>query len=87
MTGALIRLGDVVVVEGEWGHLHVDYTTSVDDVRAEFERIVKASALWDGNVAILQVVEATERKVRAGGRRCGRRAPSARSPGSGASGR
>jgi hypothetical protein len=35
----------------------------VDEVRAEFERIVKASALWDRNVAILQVVDATERTV------------------------
>ncbi len=104
-----IRLGDVVVVEGEWGHveeitltyvivrlwdrrrlvlpsswflehpvqnwtrysadilgtvhLYVDYSTSVDGVRAEFERIVKASALWDGNVALLQVVDATERTM------------------------
>jgi hypothetical protein len=44
-------------------HLYVDYTVQVDDVRAEFERIVKASALWDGNVAILQVVDATEQTV------------------------
>jgi small-conductance mechanosensitive channel len=104
-----IRLGDVVVVEGEWGHveeitltyvivrlwdrrrlvlpssyflerpiqnwtrysadilgtvhLYLDYTVQVDEVRAEFERIVKASALWDRNVAILQVVDATERTV------------------------
>jgi hypothetical protein len=99
-----IRLGDAVVVQGEWGHveettltdvvvriwdrrrlvlpssyflenpienwtrystdilsgvfLYVDYTTRVDGVRTEFERIVRASALWDGNVAVLQVVDA-----------------------------
>jgi small-conductance mechanosensitive channel len=104
-----IRLGDVVVVEGEWGHveeitltyvivrlwdrrrlvlpsnwfvehpvqnwtrysadilgtvyLYVDYSTSVDGVRAELERIVKASPLWDGSVALLQVVDATERTM------------------------
>ncbi len=104
-----VRLGDAVVVEGEWGHieeitltyvvvqlwdrrrlvlpsiyflehpiqnwtrysadilgtvhLYVDYTTSVEDVRAELGRIVAASRLWDGHVALLQVVDATERTM------------------------
>jgi len=38
--------------------LHVDYTVPVDRVRAKLEEIVKASALWDGQVVNLQVVEA-----------------------------
>jgi small-conductance mechanosensitive channel len=43
--------------------LYVDYATPVDDVRAEFERIVAASQLWNGQTAILQVVDATERTM------------------------
>ncbi len=40
-------------------HLYVDYTTPIDAVRRRFEEIVRNSRLWDGNVASLQVVEAT----------------------------
>jgi small-conductance mechanosensitive channel len=43
--------------------LYVDYTTPVDDVRAEFERIVAASELWNGQTAVLQVVDTTERTM------------------------
>jgi small-conductance mechanosensitive channel len=43
--------------------LHVDYATPVDDVRAEFERIVAASKLWNGQTAVLQVVDTTERTM------------------------
>lgn len=104
-----IRLGDAVVVEGEWGYveeitltyvivrlwdrrrlvlpsswflehpvqnwtrysadilgtvyLYVDYSTPVDAVCAELDRIVNESALWDRHVALLQVVDATERTM------------------------
>ena len=43
--------------------LYVDYATPVDDVRAEFERIMAASKLWNGQTAILQVVDTTERTM------------------------
>jgi len=37
-----------------------DYTLDVDALRAEAERIVKSSDLWDGNVFKVQVVDSTE---------------------------
>ncbi|HEV8164841.1 MAG TPA: mechanosensitive ion channel domain-containing protein [Actinomycetota bacterium] len=43
--------------------LYVDYATPVDDVRAEFERVVATSELWNRKTAILQVVDATERTM------------------------
>jgi len=44
-------------------HLHVDYATPVEEVRAEFERVLAASALWNGQTAVLQVVDATEQTM------------------------
>jgi small-conductance mechanosensitive channel len=44
-------------------HLHVDYTTPVDEVRVEFERILAESKLWNGQTAVLQVVDTTERTM------------------------
>ena len=44
-------------------HLHVDYTTPVDQVRAEFEQVLAASKLWNGQTAVLQVVDTTERTM------------------------
>ena len=43
--------------------LYVDYTTPVDEVRAQLERIAKASPHWDGRVCSLQVTDATEQTV------------------------
>ena len=43
--------------------LYVDYTTPVDEVRAEFERVLAASKLWNGQTAVLQVVDTTERTM------------------------
>jgi small-conductance mechanosensitive channel len=43
--------------------LHVDYTTPVEEVRAEFERVLGASKLWNGQTAVLQVVDTTERTM------------------------
>ncbi len=40
--------------------LYVDYVTPVDEVRDEFQRILAASKLWNGQTAALQVVDATE---------------------------
>ena len=40
--------------------LYADYTLPVDAVRAEAERIAKASPLWDGNVINVQVSDARE---------------------------
>jgi small-conductance mechanosensitive channel len=44
-------------------HLHVDYTTPVEEVRAEFERVLAASKLWNGQTAVLQVVDTTEQTM------------------------
>jgi small-conductance mechanosensitive channel len=43
--------------------LHVDYTTPVEEVRAEFEQVLAASKLWNGQTAVLQVVDTTERTM------------------------
>jgi small-conductance mechanosensitive channel len=40
--------------------LHVDYSVPLTELRAEFERIVEASAFWDGKLKTLQVTDATE---------------------------
>ena len=39
--------------------LHVDFTTPVERVREKAVEIVKASPLWDGNLAKLQVTDTT----------------------------
>jgi small-conductance mechanosensitive channel len=44
-------------------YLNVDYTVPLDELRAELQRILKASERWDGKVWVLQVVEATERTI------------------------
>ena len=44
-------------------HLHVDYATPVEEVRAEFERVLAASKLWNGQTAVLQVVDTTEQTM------------------------
>jgi small-conductance mechanosensitive channel len=41
-----------------------DYTLDVEDLRAEAERIVKSSDLWDGQVFKLQVVDSTESAIK-----------------------
>jgi small-conductance mechanosensitive channel len=40
---------------------YVDYEAPIDKLREAFERIVKASELWDGDVQVLQVTDITER--------------------------
>lgn len=44
-------------------HLYVDYSTSIDELRKELERIVRTTNKWMGNVCVLQVVEATEKSM------------------------
>ena len=41
--------------------LYVDYEAPIERMRAAFERIVKASPHWDGDVQVLQVIEVTDR--------------------------
>jgi small-conductance mechanosensitive channel len=41
--------------------LYVDYAAPMDRLRAELERICKASPLWDGDVVNLQVTDITDR--------------------------
>ena len=43
--------------------LHVDHRAPVDAIREEFERLVRASPLWDGRKASLQVVDSHERTM------------------------
>lgn len=43
--------------------LHVDYEAPIDRLRAELERICRASLFWDGDVASLQVTDVTDRTV------------------------
>ncbi len=43
--------------------LHVDYTAPVERIRAKVLEIVKASKLWDGQVAKLQVTDAKESSI------------------------
>ncbi|GMU69324.1 MAG: hypothetical protein AMXMBFR37_16560 [Steroidobacteraceae bacterium] len=40
--------------------LHVDYTVPLAELRSEFERLVRASPLWDGRVQGVQVTDAKE---------------------------
>lgn len=40
--------------------LHVDYSVPLDELRAEFDRIVEASPLWDRQTKGLQVTDATD---------------------------
>lgn len=44
-------------------HLFVDYTTSIDDLRKELERLVRSTDKWMGKVCVLQVVEATDKAI------------------------
>lgn len=40
---------------------YVDYAAPIDRLREAFERIVRASSLWDGDVQVMQVTDITER--------------------------
>ncbi|WGM46720.1 hypothetical protein KOAAANKH_01593 [Brevundimonas sp. NIBR10] len=40
---------------------YVDYEAPIDRLREAFERIVRASPLWDGDVQVMQVTDITER--------------------------
>lgn len=48
-----------------WGTviLFVDYSTPIEKVREELQRIVESNDLWDGKVAVLQVTDTTERTM------------------------
>lgn len=41
--------------------LYVDYEAPVERLREAFERIVRGSSLWDGDVQVLQVTDITDR--------------------------
>jgi hypothetical protein len=43
--------------------IYVDYTVPVQKIREAFQRMLKASDLWDGNVCILQVTNATDQAM------------------------
>lgn len=44
-------------------YLYVDHRVPVDELRAEFERLLRTDELWDGNTAAMQVTDVTERSV------------------------
>ncbi|HVC45925.1 MAG TPA: mechanosensitive ion channel domain-containing protein [Terracidiphilus sp.] len=43
--------------------LYVDYTVPVEPLRAELQRIVETTPVWDGRVSVLQVTNLTERTM------------------------
>jgi small-conductance mechanosensitive channel len=43
--------------------LYTDYSVPVEDIRAEFYRLLQASEMWDGKTWSLQVTNATERTM------------------------
>lgn len=43
--------------------LYMDYSVPVDEVRAEFNRLIKSSPLWDGKVGVVQVTDAKENTI------------------------
>ena len=43
--------------------IYVDYTVPVDAIRAELQRLLKDSELWDQKVCVLQVTNTTERTI------------------------
>jgi small-conductance mechanosensitive channel len=46
-----------------YAFLYVDYSIPVEDLRQQFERIVRAQPLWDGKALALQVTNLTERTM------------------------
>lgn len=43
--------------------LYVDYRFPVDELRAELDKILTQTDLWDGNVKLIQVTESTEKSM------------------------
>ncbi len=43
--------------------LYADYSVPVEPLRAELRRILEDTPLWDGNVCVVQITNATERTV------------------------
>lgn len=44
-------------------YLYVDYTLPVEEIRQELRRILESTDLWDGNVCVLHVSDATDRTM------------------------
>ncbi len=43
--------------------LHADYTLPVDEMRTYLKELLKDIPLWDGNVVVIHVTEATARTI------------------------
>lgn len=43
--------------------IYADYTVPVDELRKEFDRILDATHLWDGQIKVVQVTDATEKSM------------------------
>jgi small-conductance mechanosensitive channel len=41
----------------------LDYTAPVAEIRSEVERLIREHPLWDGQVVVLQVIDATDRTI------------------------
>ena len=48
-----------------WGtvNLYVDYSIPIEKVRNKLQEIVQSTDLWDGNVAVLQVTDSSEKTM------------------------
>nr|WP_183217113.1 mechanosensitive ion channel domain-containing protein [Actinoplanes campanulatus] len=55
------RTGSAVLGTAE---IDVDWSTPVEPVRGELQRVCESSELWDGRVCVLQITEATDGRVR-----------------------
>jgi small-conductance mechanosensitive channel len=43
--------------------LYLDYSIPLDELRKEFDRVIKTSPLWDGKTSVLQVTNTTEKTI------------------------
>jgi small-conductance mechanosensitive channel len=43
--------------------LYMDYSVSVDEIRAEFSRVLRESKFWDGKVEVVHVTDCTEKSM------------------------
>jgi hypothetical protein len=43
--------------------IHTDYTMPVDELRNEFQAILKTTDLWDGNISNVQVVNTNDKTM------------------------
>ena len=57
--------------------LFLDFKTDMDKLRSAYEKIVKESPLWDGDVQVLQLIDATEKTIHVRGLATAKNSPTA----------